>query len=717
MNTASPDDIDITSIWRSLRRSLPKLLIVAILLGGAAFGILSVVKPRYTSEAQIQVVPPKPEAGTDNASGGSADAMAARLDKEAINTHLRAIMSPDLAVEIIADEGLEKRPEFNSALQPPGLLSKITDFLGLNPTGSAQDRVLKAYYDRLSVYSPRESRFIGIQFTSQDPELAADVANRIAATYRSSLATRSASETDEMQKALQPKIDRLMKEVGDAEAAVENFRAQANIFKGGPNNTGLNEQRLSELNAELTKAQAARNQAEAHAASARDMVDAGNAESLSDVQKSPLIQNLVQQRVRLERQLSELSATLLPAHPRMRQLRADLAGLERQINSEVKKVIDGIEKNAKVAAMREEAVKKSLDEAKTRVVDTGGDEVKLRQLEATAKSKRAELERLQTRFEANRARADSRAIPIEAQIISKARPSSIPSFPKKLPYAALVAVAIFLFGIAIIVTRALFTAARSGGVAKAARSPAAGLSRGIKPELAGEDFGADGVVHTVDSVEGLARRLLVRPPDIGGFRTLMTGEAEGIDIGSDAVELASMLAASGADVMLVDWSLDGHGLAESIGAQTRPGIVELLQGRARFEDVVTRVPGSSAHLIPSGGAAPAGGESLLDPDKVNLALDALDTAYDHIVIVGRTQDARRLFEAIQGRFDAGVVVTEGKRRSSRTSDGPGMFLGFQVTDIELLRLERPLSTQVAQERLSRLTAKGSGQAGVEARSA
>ena len=61
---------------------------------------------------------------------------------------------------------------------------------------------------------------------------------------------------------------------------------------------------------------------------------AGNAESLPDVQKSPLIQNLVQQRVRLQRQLSELSATLLPAHPRMRQIRADLDGLERQIKSD-----------------------------------------------------------------------------------------------------------------------------------------------------------------------------------------------------------------------------------------------------------------------------------------------------------------------------------------------------------------------------------------------
>jgi hypothetical protein len=39
-----------------------------------------------------------------------------------------------------------------------------------------------------------------------------------------------------------------------------------------------------------------------------------------------------------------------------------------------------------------------------------------------------------------------------------------------------------------------------------------------------------------------------------------------------------------------------------------------------------------------------------------------------------------------------------------------MFLGFEVTDIELFRLEHPVSSQLAQERLARLMAKGSAEA-------
>jgi uncharacterized protein involved in exopolysaccharide biosynthesis len=713
MQTASPDDIDITAIWRALRSSLPKVVVLALIAGITAYAILSVYPPLYTSDAQIQVVPPeRSETGGSNA---SIEAVAGRLDKEAINTHVRALKSPDLAAEIIAAEGLANKPEFNSTLRPQTFIERIKSFFLGESKESEQDRVMKAYFDRLDVYSPKESRVIDISFSSEDPDLAAAVANRIASSYRSLLATRSVAGTDELQKALEPRIEKLTQEVSQADAAVEDFRAQANIYRGGPNDTGLSQQRLTEFTAELSRVQAARNEAESRAHSVRDMVQAGNAEALPDVQKSPLIQNLVQQRVRVERQLSELSATLLPAHPRMRQLRADLAGLERQIKSEVHKVVEGIEKGASAAVLREKAVQESIDNMKSQVAGSGGDQVKLRQLEAVAKSKRAELERLQARYEANRARADSRAVPIDAEIISKARPSSVPSFPRKLPYSALVAMAVLLFGIAIVVTRALFNAARSPGQIDASawaqpRPLLAGTAASSHTPVLGFDRGsvADAnSVQTVQSVASLARQLLIRPPDVGGFRTLITGTTDEIDAGADAAELAKFLTDAGSDVMVVDWSLDGHGLAEALHATAIPGMTELLRGKAKFEDVVGRLPGSSAHLIACG-AAPGDLGAILDPDHINLALDALDTAYDHIIVVGRNADARALFEAIQGRFDAGVVVAEGRSRGARSADAEGTFLGFEVTDIELFRLEHPMSTKLAEERLARLTARSSG---------
>src|SRR6185437_15735460 len=165
--------------------------------------------------------------------------------------------------------------------------------------------------------------------------------------------------------------------------------------RGGAQNTGLNEQQMSELTGELTKAKAARGEADARAKSAREMIKLGSADQLADVQKSPLIQNLVQQRVRIERQISELSATLLPGHPRMRQLNADLAGLKVQIGKEISKIVDSLEKEAAVAKGREDSITQSLADIKARVVTNAPEEAQLRQLEATAKAKRTELDNIQ----------------------------------------------------------------------------------------------------------------------------------------------------------------------------------------------------------------------------------------------------------------------------------------------------------------------------------
>ena len=716
MSNASPDDIDIGAVWRSVRRALPKLVLLSLLTGGAAYAVLSTLPPRYTSEAQIQIVAPK------GSSDQSFEAVASRLDKEAVNTHLRGLMAPDLALQIIAAEKLDKNPEFNDTLRKPSELdrwmSKIEDSLdfGHGVVESEQDRVLKAFYKRLDVYSPAESRVIGIRFTSSDPKLAADVANKIAETYRNQLATRALSETDAVQQALQPKIDKLTQEVAAADVAVEHFKGQANIFKGGPNNTGLNQQQLGDLNSELTRAQAARGEADARAQSVREMVRAGNEEALPDVQRSPLIQNLVQQRVRVERQLSELSATLLPAHPRMRQLRADLNGLQRQIKSEVGKIVEGIEKDASIAATREASVRQRLDLAKKQAVGTGDDEAQLRQLEAVARTKRAELERLQARFEANRIAADRRAVPIEAQIISLARPTSVPSFPKPLPYSVLIGLATLLFGLAIVITRALFREARGMEPVRPAKTTAgrapvapprlppvpAAAKKVDVPPLPRDEVG----VQMVDSISDLAHHLVLHPQDIGGFRAMLTGANEQLDVGAEAVELAKAMADLGCDVILIDWSPEGSGIAAGMGYEERPGFNELLQGKAGFEDVVTRIPASGAHFIGAGEPV-RDRDTLLDPDRVNLALDALDTAYDQILIAARKDVARALFGAILGRFDAGIVVSEPGRRGA-LPETPGKFLGYEVADIALYRVERTKANQLARDRLARVSGKASG---------
>ena len=116
-------------------------------------------------------------------------------------------------------------------------------------------------------------------------------------------------------------------------------------------------------------------------------------------------------------------------------------------------------------------------------------------------------------------------------------------------------------------------------------------------------------------------------------------------------------------------------------------MAELVAGSATFEDVVGMVPGTDCHFIPAGhalGEVPAA----FDPDQVNLVLDALDEAYAHIVVAGEHEAVRALFENIEGRFDAGIIVEDPTEMVAALHDPEGTFLGFEVADIELLRINR-----------------------------
>lgn len=723
---ASPDDIEMSSIFSALRGALPKLLLGSAVLGGLTYAGLMTIAPKYQSLAELQIVAKGGSNTFSDKGSATAESLTVKVDKEAINTHVRALQSADLIGKIGEQMELREKKEFNSALGPVDLFDTLTRLAGVGgprPGESERDRVLNAMLKNIEVYSTKESRAIGVRVTSVNPELAAEIANRIAETYRTSLAATATQEVDDQQKVLQGKIDKLAPEVAAAETEVERYRGEINVFKGGSQNTGLNEQQLSELTAELTKAKAARSEAEARATAAREMAKAGSADALADVQKSPLIQNLVQQRVRVERQISELSASLLPAHPRMKQLNMELAEFKRQIAAEVSKVVEGLEKEAKTAQSREESIKKSLDEIKSRVVDKAPEEAKLRQLEAGARAKRTELESLQSQLEGNRKRQDSRAQPVEAQIMTRAAAASLPVFPKKGQNAALVAFATLLFGTFWTITRALFDGARSGGAKAPVYQKKSAILREepalpVMPEAPAGSKAQSKLVAARDkdkskpslSIDDVGARLVSNASGNGGYRALLTGETVSIESAKEAIALAKALSADGHHVVLIDWSPSGKGMGAEAGLTNEKGLTELLLRSASFEDIIERLPGSNAHFIACG--APLDEVEDIDPDQLNLVLDALDEAYDFIVVTGGHEDCRVLFEAIQGRFDAGILVTGPKENGKSVKDPEGTLLGFEVADIDVMRIEQeaPAVAPVSPQRLMRAVRRPSSEA-------
>jgi polysaccharide biosynthesis transport protein len=677
---------DLRAVLAALARHVRLLLLGAGLVGLLSFVLLSFVTPRYGAQAQIEIV----SKGLGNPfetrrDSANPEMISVRMDKEAIGTHVRALQSSDLALKLAKQFDLAGKPEFNSRIAEPGAfggLLRSFGLFGVRANQTDEERVLRAFAEALRVYQIKDTRGILIEFKSEEPELAAALANRAAELYRDELALRAVQETEDARAKLGPQIHKLAGEVAAAEAEVTRFRGQANIFEAGRDRSGLNEQQLGDLTAELTKAATAKAEARARAEQAREVAAHGGGEALADVQKSALVPRLIEQRVRLERQLAELNATLLPAHPRMKQLNADLAGLKEQIKAEVRNVVEGLEREVNVAQLREEGVRQRIEEAKLRVVSAGADDVRLRALESLAKSKRSEFERLQAQLETARTTADAGAVPVEVQIISRARPSSEPISPRPLLVSALVSVATGLLGFAFLLTGELFgerPRPRTGAAKFVGASPRRTPWRRDRLGPAGAKPALRSAPPAFPTISSIARHLISEAQGRKGFRTVVVGEPAASAAEPAAIDLARQLAAQGRHTIVLNWQAQEDARAGTDAAPRPLGFTDVLAGRANVEQALERLPNSAAHLMVARAGAEAGAVRK-DKDRVNMLLDALAEAYDHIVIAGAYAAVGELCQTIEGSIDAGVLAV-GEENFAHD----GSFLGFDAAHLNLVR--------------------------------
>jgi len=448
--------LDLGQIWRALLRRLPMILAVTLLAFAASFVAVNSVSPRYTGEAKLfletrDTFYTRP--GTDRESA------AQTIDPEAVQSQVQLIMSRDLAREAIKRLGLIGNSEFDNAIGPFDVFQPIMLMIGLGQTHvavSAQDRVLEKYYDRLLVYPVGKSRVVAIEFASRDPDLAARAANTIAGLY---LDQQEAAKKDTARSAstwLANAIDPLREQVAEAESKVETFRARTGLLIG-TNNTTITSQQLAELSTQLGAARNAQADSQAKAALIRDLIKSGRVGEIPEVAKDELIRRLSEQRVTLRGQIALETRTLLPAHPRIKELNAQLADLDAQVRAASDRTVRTLENDAKVAGARVESLQAALAAQKTVAAEANESEVQLRALERDARTKREQLESYLVKFREAVARDAENAAPADARVVSRAIALSLPSFPKKVPIVILATMAAMVLSASFVVAKELLT--------------------------------------------------------------------------------------------------------------------------------------------------------------------------------------------------------------------------------------------------------------------
>src|SRR3954462_275021 len=475
-------DLDLRALGPALARKRGWIIIPTALALVLSVVAVNLVTPRYKSEARILVD------GRENVflrPSGERNEERTSLDAEAVTSQVQLVQSRDLAREIIKKNKLADRPEFDPVLQGLSPLKSLLALVGIgrDPFSlTPEERVLDAYFDRLTAYAVDKSRVIVIEFQSPDPDLAAKVANSIAEAYLVLQQNARQQQARAAGQWLSGEIDSLRNKVADAESRVEEFRSKSSLFVG-TNNTTLSNQQMGELNTQLNNARALRSDAESRARLIREMLQSGKPIEATEVVNSELIRRLSEQRVTLRAQLAEQSSTLLDNHPRIKELKAQLADIDRQIREEAGKVSRSLENDARIAAGRVDSLSASLEASKKQATSTNGQDVQLRAMEREAKSQRDLLESYLAKYREATARENIDAAPADGRIISRALVSNTPAYPKKLPIVLIATLATLMLSAGGIATGELLrmTAPGTGAFASSpdARRAAAAEAEGI----------------------------------------------------------------------------------------------------------------------------------------------------------------------------------------------------------------------------------------------
>jgi uncharacterized protein involved in exopolysaccharide biosynthesis/Mrp family chromosome partitioning ATPase len=653
-STASDIDIDLGRLFSSLARNWLRILTVALAATALAFVIAWSATPHYQAETRILIemresVFTRPESSGENERP--------ILDEEGVTSQVEVISSTDILKQVAKRLDLASRLEFDPAAGM-SLVGRLLVIAGLKSDPAEvppEERVLKAFREKLLVYRIEKSRVIVIEFSSEDPRLVAEVPNAIADAYLAVSRDAKLQSNSAATDWLEPEIADLSRRVKEAEARVAEFRSQSDLLVG-QNNSVLATQQLSELSTELSRVRAARGAAEATAQAVRAALDSGGSlDAFPEVLSSSLVQRLREREAQLRADIADLSTTLLDNHPRIRALKSQLADLDRQIRTEAENILKGLSAEATTAQARERQLVADLNTLKAESSRAGEEEVELRALEREAAAQRELLESYLARYREASSRRDGNYLPADARVFSRAIMPSEPYFPKILPIVIAAFVASLMIMAVITLLQELFSGramrpasgARFAPVEQVAMpapaervevaaehtEPLPLVARESEPEPKPEPgpVPATSGLGEID-IEHAAEKLIA-----GGATRALFISPEGDEAAATAVLVAREVADAGLRVLLLDLTASGAASRPMLDSNRLAGITNLLASEAQFTDVIHPDHYSDCHVIPVGTADPV--RAMRAADRLPIILESLTTAYDVVIVECGPADA------------------------------------------------------------------------------
>ena len=606
--------------------------------------------PIYEAVGRIAVNKADPNLITFKDSGPVVD----YYDQSDLDTEVRILQSDLMALQVIRQLNLDKRPEFG------GHADAKTSNLVADPLQADSNRtssLLSAFRGNLHVTLIPNTRIIEIHYNSTDPQLAAGAVNTLASTYVEQNFKTKFESTMQASDWLSKQLVDLQMKVETSQEKLVRYQKEHEIL-GTDEKTNIITEKLDELNKEMTAAESDRMEKEAvyrqtqsndpDAIAAAIIADSsGNASAAT----SGLLDKLREQQANLRIQVADLSTQFGPQYPKVAQLNSQLKEIDHQLQSETNKAVDHLKGQYLAALQRENMLRASFEKQKQEANKLNESAIEYSILKRDLDSNRTLYEGLLEKLKEAGVTAGLRSN--NFRIIDAARVPTSPSepnIPRNLTFALMLGV-ISGVGLAFILENMDNTVRTPEQATALSGLPALGMIPLGSKSVSHGPTGKRLVLTPISSKEAVETVTQVRPQSqmAESYRALRTslllsnlGAPPKVIMVTSArpqegktttsINTAIVLAQKGVRVLLIDADLRRPSVHKTLGMGPRSGLSNVLTGSATAQQAITTSPVLPNLFILPAGTPPPNPAELLASSNMRDFIAELRAEFDHIVI-------------------------------------------------------------------------------------
>jgi succinoglycan biosynthesis transport protein ExoP len=577
-------------------------------------------------------------------------------DPTELETEVKILQSDLLALQVIKELNLDRRPEFGgSKPELPSALDLAPD--PLQGDSSRASSLLGGFKGALKVSLSPNTRIVEIRYRSADRQMAANVVNTLMQTYVENNFKARFESTMQASDWLSKQLVDLQMKVETSQEKLVRYQKEHEIL-GMDEKQNIITNKLDELNKELTAAESERMDKEAIyqliqsgdpdavASSAESIDNSGGSGSQSG---SALLETLRTKEADLRIQAADLNTQFGPSYPRLLQINNQLKEIDVQVQGEMKKIASKVKGTYMASLQRENMLHAALEKQKQEANKLNESAIEYSLLKRDVETNRQLYEGLLEKLKEAGVSAGLKSN--NFRIVDSARVPTgpiEPNIPRNLGFAFIlgsmsgIGLAFLLEGLDNTV-RTTEQAQMISGLASLGMIPL-----GSKNNREGGDSKRLILASSKEAVELVAQARpqsqmaesyralrtslllsnLGAPPKVIMVTSALPQEGKS----TTSINTAVVLAQKGVRVLLIDADLRRPSIHKTLGMGPRSGLSNVLTGSTTLQQAIavsTVLP--NLHILPAGTPPPNPAE-LLASTNMKEVLDELRAQYDHIVV-------------------------------------------------------------------------------------